>query len=223
MEIELQYYEVYTLSRIIKNIYPGLTNKKIDTLIKVPNIDSSQDLMFGKGTLQVHISSKALVDLREWGIRLENYHKFLGLDPEEYILLSSKELDALLMVKLIKKITIGAKKWKVLNTTIRQLFLIYQLRSCEEFLLFSSDSKHRIIQKIIFLSKSNCYFPVSLLMPFTLKGKSFAPIENLCYINSEQIERNRLSKEVLVNILNKLPEKSRQDLKSTYTFLQGVV
>ncbi|MEO1218682.1 MAG: hypothetical protein AAFY45_34440 [Bacteroidota bacterium] len=223
MQIELKYFEIHILDLIIKNIYGKNSQNGKTPLIKFSQNLDGIDLMYTTGFTEVAFSQQAIEDLGNWAKVQKTYYDFSGTDQSSYLQLRDRELSILLMLSLIKKITMGSKKWKALNSTLEQLYLILLLRKCESYLLCSSDLKHRVIHKIIFLSRFDRYFPVSLLLPITLKGKSFESNEKLHLNYTGNPERDKKSRANIIDIMNALPTESKENMGASYTFLKGVI
>ncbi|MEM8892017.1 MAG: hypothetical protein AAGD28_28830 [Bacteroidota bacterium] len=62
-----------------------------------------------------------------------------------------------------------------------------------------------------------------LLIPLSLHGKNFEPLDKLKSAFQGNLQKNKFSKEEFKKILKALPEIARQNMGSNFQLLQGVV
>ena len=224
MTIELQHFEGYILTLLIKKMYKKPLEQEGKLAFVFEGFKTNPSSIFDQTLCKVSISEKGLEDLTNWVDLQRNYFDFDHIKPAQYHGLNNRELLILIMITLVKKISGGSKRnWKSLNAAFDIMVLIYRLRTCEEYFVCSSDSKFRVIQKVIFFNGKESFFVMPLLIPLTLHGKTFEPIAKLNSTYKENLKTRRYSKEELQAIVNSLPHSSKEDMGSAFDLLQGVI
>ena len=122
MTIELQHFEGYILTLLIKKMYKKPLDQEEKSAFVFEEFKASPSSIFDNAKCKLHISEKGLSDLENWVNLQKNYFDFDHIKPTQYHSLNNRELLILIMITLVKKISGGSKRnWKSLNAAFEEM------------------------------------------------------------------------------------------------------